>query len=169
MGERSKTMDVNEGYLPNFTEALEEGEIIEKNGHHEITEGHYPKDKAYGCTCKKPLSSGKYSYRDIKIRVDDKTVHFYHQDPLYTKHDNGDIVITQPRHHQKETVVERVKQHLPNQYILKRTQPRHGRYNWIVAPPGESPYLSDSEGKILSKDKIEKVKIKQKEATAKLL
>ena len=170
-------MDLNEGYTKTFEEALElvdngEAEIIEKKGHH-VAE--FRESASYGstnyCTCQVTMSGDKYSYRDIKIRVQDKTLHYYHQHLLYTLHDNGDIVLTQPPHFNKKAVVDRVNEHLEG-FEIQRYRPQKTQKNkgtWRLIPPKKNEWEKDPKRILLYKTNIDKVKLTMKEMTAEIL
>lgn len=167
-------MEINEGYTKTFEEALDlvdqgEAEITEKNGHH-VAEFREP--ASYGstnyCTCKVTMSGDKYSYRDIKIRVDDKTLHYYHQHLLYTLHDNGDIVLLQPPHHNKKAVVDRVNEHLEG-FEIQRYRPQKNKGKWRLIPPKKDPWQKDPKKILLYKSNVDKVKLTMKEMTAEIL
>lgn len=167
-------MQINEGYMKTFEEALElvesgEATIEEKSGHHEAE--HRP-PTSFGstnyCTCTTVMSGDKYSYRDIKIRVDDKILHYYHQYQLYTLYDNGDIIITQPPHHNKKKVVERVNKHLEG-YEIIRILPTKGQGKWALKPVKTDYYHKDSRVAKFNKLGTNKAKLTKKQMVAVML
>lgn len=106
--------------VPSFGDATERGEIVEKSGYHQPGRG-----RVY-CGC--DLTTRKGAYRDVTVRVDGVTVHYYHQSPVVVT--DGETWRIDNHGYKTATTKERICRYLPAGYsVIQRD------FEWFVTTP----------------------------------
>jgi hypothetical protein len=108
---------------PNFQEAMENGEIIEKDGYHQPQNAHFRSR----CPCK--LTTDKGAYRDVTVKMPDgRIVHFYHQSPIAVEKDGK--VMLDNHGYKTSSTKERINRYSPYRIIQRD-------FDWYVRKDGE--------------------------------
>jgi len=134
--------------IPSFEEAYEEGEITMKKGYHDSTkdDDNYKTGENH-CACEIPITESGASYIRTKIQLENKEIMYYHQKPVYVKHNNGRFVLADP-YYKKKTVRETINEALPRGYDLEFTgntlNASPSNLTWYITSPekDESIYYS---------------------------
>ena len=109
--------------VPKFNEAVEKGEITNKDGYHQ-PQNYLHMQKSCGCS----LTTEKGAYRDVSFELDNMLIHFYHQTPVVAKKD-GKIWLNNGGYF-TSTTKERI-----NRYSPYRVYQRD--YEWYVSYEGK--------------------------------
>lgn len=117
--------------IPSFTKAKENGETINKSGYHKPgSQGmHMP-----NCGCKKTTEKG--AYRDETVRMDDYTIHFYHQSPVVVE--QGNFYRLDSCGWQTSTTKERINRYLPPGIRVYQED-----FDWFVKIDGQVSDFED--------------------------
>lgn len=113
-----------------FTDAKEIGEIVNKDGYHQ------PGGRPPGYSCNCTLTTEKGAYRDISIRLEDTTVHYYHQNPIVVQ--SGDVYRLSSCGWQTSTTKERINRYLPTGYRVYQDD-----FTWYLDTPEETLEFRD--------------------------
>jgi len=115
---------------PEYSHAIENGEVIERNGWHD------PKTHSFNQSCGCSLDTNNGAYRDMVVELNGKKIHYYHHSPVVVKTD-GQIRIDACGW-ETNTTKDRINQNLPHGYFVKQHD-----FEWFVETPnGEIEFES---------------------------
>lgn len=131
-------MQQNQIPVPEYGEAVENGNILEKDGWHKPTPNGV-RDRRPACGCK-PADGNKGAYRDVSVEMDDggrHVVHFYHQSPVVVYH-RGRYRLSSCGW-QTRTTKERINRYNPSGYRVVQRD-----FDWYLeTPDGERVEFAD--------------------------
>jgi len=103
--------------MPLFTNAVEEGNVVDKSGYHQCR----------NCSCRKTTKKG--AYRDVTVELGGDVIHFYHQSAVVIEKTDGSLVIDS-HGYRTSTTKERINMYLPaHWYVYQRN------YVWYLENP----------------------------------
>lgn len=111
-----------------FTNAVENGEIVNKEGYHQPNKGGR---LSPNCGCR--LTTEKGAYRDVTVRLPDgRLKHFYHQSDIVTENEDGNLVLDS-HGYRTSTTKQRINRYIPNGFRLYQED-----FDWYVELPNGS-------------------------------
>lgn len=114
-----------------YQQAVEKGEVVSESNYHQPNARGF-RGHARGCGC--TLTTEKGAYRDTVVEIDDKTLHFYHQNHIATKHSDGSVTVWN-RGYETSTTKERLNRIIPSGYYIRQED-----FVWYVEPPEGDRY-----------------------------
>jgi len=111
--------------VPDFGTATSEGTVIEKDSYHQP-------NRTCGCT----FTTGKGAYRDVTVKYDGATVHFYHQSPVVVV--EGRTRRLDSHGYRTRTTKDRINRYLPDGYEVYQEA-----YEWYLETPSGEREFSD--------------------------
>lgn len=114
---------------PTYGEAVENGEIVTKDGWHRPTGTAGIRDRRPACGCE-PADGNKGAYRDVTVEMPDgRLVHFYHQSPIAVTFPDDSVRVSSCGW-KTSTTKERLNRYVPRGYHIVQRD-----FDWYVKTP----------------------------------
>lgn len=120
-GDVSVSTEIN---TPSFSDAVEQGKVIEQTGYHQ------PGGNRHMMNCGCSLTTSKGAYRDVTVVMEDgRTVHFYHQSPIAVEGVSGAYRFSHCGW-DTSTTKQRLNRYLPSGYRVYQED-----HDWYLSTP----------------------------------